>query len=346
MSLRSLSRGARPRRVPASVDKLDASVAPGGAVIEFSDLRCFLVLAEELHFGQTAARLRLTQPRVSQTIRRLERTIGAPLFERTSRRVRLTPLGERLRDAVEPLYRSLETALEEVRAAARGVSDVLRIGFLGVAANELTPEILREFERRHRDCELELVETSFADPLGPLRDDRADVLYARLPVDEPDLVVGPVVVDEPRAVAVSVRHRFARLASVSAEQLAHETLFELPSTAPDYWRDFHVPPTTPSGRPIARRQTVATIQELLAQVAAGRGISVMVECMPRFFGRPDVAFVPVADLPWSRIALVWRAAAHTERVRALAEVTEQVVARNGGPEAGRGPNQGIPVPAP
>ncbi|MGH2805599.1 MAG: LysR family transcriptional regulator, partial [Thermoleophilaceae bacterium] len=72
--------------------------------VELRDIRAFLVLADELHFGRTAERLGLTQSRVSQTIRTLEARLGGPLFERTSRRVRLTALGERLRDAAEPAY--------------------------------------------------------------------------------------------------------------------------------------------------------------------------------------------------------------------------------------------------
>jgi len=315
-------------------------------VIELSDLRCFLLLAEELHFGRTAQRLNLTQPRVSQTIRRLERHIGAPLFHRTSRRVQLTALGQRFRNELTPVIDRLDTVITEAQQVAQGITGVLRIGFLGAAANELTGPILEEFSRRHPGCEVELVETDFANPLGPLRDGRADVMFCRLPVHEPDLVVGPIVVTEPRALAVATHHRLARASVVSAEVLAEETLFELPSSAPAYWREFHVPVTTPAGRPIRRRRTVATIQELLTQVAAGRGATVMVECMPRFFGRPDVVFIPVADLPWSDIALVWPAAGYTERVRAFVEAATDVVRRHGGPEAGRGPLRGVPIPHP
>jgi DNA-binding transcriptional LysR family regulator len=87
----------------------------------------FLVLAEELHFGHTAKRLYLTQPRVSQAIRALEERIGGRLFERTSRRVNLTPLGERLCGELRPGYDRIQRAITIATDLARGVGGTLRI---------------------------------------------------------------------------------------------------------------------------------------------------------------------------------------------------------------------------
>lgn len=89
--------------------------------MDLRQLEVFLTLADELHFGHTADRLHLTQPQVSRAVAALERHIGAPLFERTSRRVRLTPLGRRLRTEAEPAYRLLQDALRDARAEARQV---------------------------------------------------------------------------------------------------------------------------------------------------------------------------------------------------------------------------------
>ena len=104
--------------------------------LEARELECFLVLGEELHFGRTAERLYLSQSRVSQLLRSLESRIGARLVERTSRRVRLTPLGASLRDELAPAYTALLDAVEAARARARGVDGVLRIGFVGSRLNE------------------------------------------------------------------------------------------------------------------------------------------------------------------------------------------------------------------
>ena len=98
--------------------------------IELRELRVFLALAEELHFGSTAARLGLTQSRVSQSLRELEHKVGGRLFHRTSRRVRLSPLGERFLAEVGPAYAALAHALEAAHLANRSLAGTLRLGLL------------------------------------------------------------------------------------------------------------------------------------------------------------------------------------------------------------------------
>ncbi|RJL22128.1 LysR family transcriptional regulator [Bailinhaonella thermotolerans] len=291
----------------------------------------FLTLAEELHFGRTAERLRLSQARVSQTIKKLERRIGAPLFDRTSRRVALTPLGAGLHAELEPLVRRLDALVERTVAAARGVDGVLRVGFLGAGAGELTPSIMEIFRSRHPGCEIQMREVHFADPLGPLRDGEVDVLLTRLPVEEPDLTVGPVVLAEPRVLAVPAGHPFARRAKVSLEDLARVTVFGVSGPAPAYWWDFHVPRETPSGRPVPRGQDVTTFQELLALIAAGQGVSPVAASVSRYYARPDVAFVPLDDAPDTEVAVVWRTAGATARTHAFARAAADAVESNGRP---------------
>ena len=81
--------------------------------MDTAEIEVFLVLAEELHFGRTAERLRLPQPRVSRLVAALERRAGGALFERTSRRVRLTPLGQQLASQLRPAYAQLTEAYGE-----------------------------------------------------------------------------------------------------------------------------------------------------------------------------------------------------------------------------------------
>ncbi len=91
--------------------------------VDLRQERAFLVLTKELHFGRTAARLGVTRARVSQTIRALEARVGVPLFDRTSRRVTLTPLGAELEGRLRPAHSALAAALErprQVSAARRG----------------------------------------------------------------------------------------------------------------------------------------------------------------------------------------------------------------------------------
>lgn len=83
--------------------------------VELRDIEIFLVLAEELHFGRTAQRLHISQARVSQAIKKQERRIGAELFARTSRTVRLTEVGRQFRDDLQPVYAGLHESLERAR---------------------------------------------------------------------------------------------------------------------------------------------------------------------------------------------------------------------------------------
>src|SRR5215204_3468025 len=121
--------------------------------LELRELRTFLTLAEELHYGRTAERLGVTPSRVSQTIRSLEQRVGGRLFDRTSRRVRLTPLGVQLRDGMLPAYEQLQRVYLDVREVATGVAGHLRIGMYSSAnGGPQLLAIIRLFHERHPDC--------------------------------------------------------------------------------------------------------------------------------------------------------------------------------------------------
>ncbi|GAA2808087.1 LysR family transcriptional regulator [Nonomuraea dietziae] len=284
--------------------------------MEFRELECFVVLSEELHFARAAERLYLSPGRVSQLVRALETRVGARLFDRTSRRVRLTPLGERFLADLRPAYEGLGAALTRARSAARLVEGVLRVGFLGTPTEVVTSTV-REFERRNPACEVELVEVPMADPFGKLRVGRVDVSFTLLPVDEPDLETGAGLNKVQMQVALSPRHPLADRARIEAEELAQLPLVGLDDPAPRRWRELVAPTSTPMGRPIPSAGTVSTSQEGLTQVALNRGA--MLFCTPTaaYHGRDDVTFVPVAGLPDSVLGLVWRKEGETAAVRAF-----------------------------
>jgi DNA-binding transcriptional LysR family regulator len=151
-------------------------------LVELRELRLFLTLGEELHFGRTAQRLHLTPSRVSQTLRGLEHKLGGQLLHRTSRRVALTPLGARFLAEIGPVCDQLAGVIERTHAASRGLHGTLRLGLL--AANSggphLTP-IIAAFEDRYPGCDLQVSEVFFTDPLGSLRRGDVDLLATRLP---------------------------------------------------------------------------------------------------------------------------------------------------------------------
>ncbi|WP_433270155.1 LysR family transcriptional regulator [Actinosynnema sp. CS-041913] len=275
--------------------------------MERRDIEIFLTLAEELHFSRTAERLHVSQARVSQTVKQLERRIGAPLFERTSRRVALTPIGRRLKDDIAPAYQRIVEGVERAIAAGRGMG-LLRVGFEAPAVADLIPDVLARYRTRHPGSELRVREAGFVDPFALLRDDEVDVLVTLFPVDEPDLTTGPAVFCEPMVLAVADTHPFTRQDHVTMEDLARDTVFRAA-----YWRD-----TTPLGRPVERGRALTTFQELMTAIADGEGVCPLGAHAAGYFARPRIAFLPLRDAPEVVWGMVWRTAGETSRVREFA----------------------------
>jgi DNA-binding transcriptional LysR family regulator len=287
--------------------------------MERYEMEAFLTLAEELHFGRTAVRLRVTTARVSQVISKLERRVGAPLFERTSRSVALTPIGRRLHDDLRPAFERLEAALAAAVAAGRGVTGSLRVGFVGAAAGQLMIRATDAFAARHPGCEVVIGEVQMGEALERLRADELDVLIACLPLTGTDLANGPVLLSEPRMLAVPAGHPFARRGSVSVEDLGRVEVLQAPCSLPDHWREPGSPRLTPGGRAIPAGRTAATFQEILTLVGAGLGVFPVGAHATRFHARPDVAFVPFHDTPPLDWGPVWRTSRVNARIRAFAE---------------------------
>jgi DNA-binding transcriptional LysR family regulator len=301
--------------------------------VERHELAAFLTLAEELHFGRTAEKLGVTPGRVSQIIQKLERRIGTPLFERSSRRAELTVVGKTLREDLEPHYRGIQEAVDRAVAAGRGITGRLRVGYLGPLAGGLVLEISRSFRARMPECEVQIRESTIADPCRPLREGEVDVMLTQFPVLEEGLVQGPLLVSEGRVLAVSSRHPFARRAGVSLEDVARDKTFGPGGTPPRDWAESHLPQRTPKGLPIERRHSVFTFQELLTLIAAGEGICPVAAHNVRYNLRPDIAYIPMTDAPPFEFGLVWVGRNETATVRAFARAAVAAVATRGGPAA-------------
>ncbi|KUL45822.1 transcriptional regulator [Streptomyces sp. NRRL F-4489] len=298
--------------------------APVGAPgLELRELECFLVLAEELHFGRTGERLYVSQSRVSQLLRSLESRIGARLVDRTSRRVRLTPLGEEFRASLRPAYDALRATVDRARSAARGVEGRLTVGFQGTS-NDRIMRAMDVFQARHPRCATEIVELPLCDPFGALRSGAVDVAVTLLPVAEPDLTLSAVFSAQPQTLAVSARHPLASRTALDAEELADLPLIGPDGPAPAYWRAAQAPAATPGGRPIPAGPRVSTLQEGLTLAAAGRGGMLLCRSTADYHGRRDVAFVPVSGVPDSRLGVVHHTARETARVRAFGAAVRDV----------------------
>ena len=315
--------------------------------MEITQIQTFLVLADELHFGRTSERLCVSQSMISRRIAALESQVGGLLVERTSRTVRLTPLGERLAAGWRPAYQQLIDAFADARAAATGTSGVLNLGFAPILSTEPVTEMADEFERRHPDCRVVLHEHVTAgegrDVWKRLRDGQSDALYYFNDVSEPGLQAGPVIGYKDRVLLVGKRHRLAGRTSVTAEELAGEQVVDRPPSLPASIMDQLAPPVTPSGQPIPRvGPAPASYMTTLTLVARGQGVHPTVAGMA-MARRDGILSIPLEGLPPVPVGLIWSKAHENARIRALAQVaisisrarsTPRLLAANSAP-AGR-----------
>jgi DNA-binding transcriptional LysR family regulator len=265
--------------------------------VEQPDARTFLTLAEELHFGRTAERLHVSTSHVSKAIKKLEWQVGAPLFQRSSRKVTLTPIGERLRDDILPGYELIQAGFARAIAAGRSVNGTLGVGFVGAGAGQFVMKVAKKFQDSYPGCEVRIKESQFGDGVELLRRDEVDVLFVALPVIEADLTVGPVLAREQLVLAVSARHPFAGRDAIAFQDLARTILLRAPASLPDYWDASLVPRQTADGRPLVRGQVFTTTEEMLALVGGGKGTYPVPAQVARFYARPDVVYVPIHDAP-------------------------------------------------
>jgi DNA-binding transcriptional LysR family regulator len=296
--------------------------------VDLAELRVFLTLAEELHFGRTAERLQLTPSRVSQSLRGLEHKLGAQLVHRTSRRVQLTRFGERFLADVRPAYDQLTGVLERTNVAARSLEGTLRLGLLsGPAGGAHLVEIIGAFEALHPECKVEVVQLSWDDPLRPLRENEVELMATWVPVKQPDLVVGPILTRQPRVIAVARDHPLAERDSVDLEELADYRVSRIEGW-PKELNEAVVPFRTPSGRPIPGSRVrigERAFLDLPVRVARGEFVFATVASAVPLMGKVDLVFVPIRGVPKLRSALVWRRSVRDPKLREFLGVAREIL---------------------
>lgn len=272
--------------------------------VELREVRLFLVLAEELHFGRTAERLGLTTSRVSQTLRVLERKLGGDLlFLRTSRVVSLTEAGRELHTELSPAVDGLDRVLRNARARGRGPG-VVRVGVLNFASGvDVLTRAIERYETVYAGAAVQLTTTPFDDRLGPLRRREIDLVMTRLPLDQPDIAVGPVLSTDERVVMVGRTHPLAGRTELTTEDLIGHDV-RRPHGVPAELAKATCPAKTPSGRNI--RFVDAPVDdnaELLYLLARGQLVHPTVVPFAKHFQHPDVVAIPLRDLPPSTCVL-------------------------------------------
>jgi DNA-binding transcriptional LysR family regulator len=243
--------------------------------MELRQLRYFVAVAEERHFGRAAARLHISQPPLSQQIRRFEAELGEPLLYRTTRSVELAPAGEVLLERAREILASVDSAIEDARRAARGEYGRLAIGFTGSSTYELLPALAAALRRELPGVVLDLQgELLTPAQVARLLDGTLDLGLLRPPVRERELST-EVLRSEPLVAVVPEGHPLADSDAIALELLESEPFVTYPSHFRSVLHDAVEDACAAHGfKPFAAHE-VAETATLVSFVAAGLGVSLV-----------------------------------------------------------------------
>lgn len=292
-------------------------------MFEFHQLRCFVAVAEHLHFGQAAAQLNMTQPPLSRQIQLLERAVGVTLFDRTSRSVRLTPAGRVFLPEAKRILRLADSALKWTRRVWRGEAGTLRIGFTAASGYGMLPALIRRVRAIMPDIDLVLREMVTRVQIEALDSGVLDLGFMR-----PSAECRRFTVRDHATEAMVVALPAADAACTSAPMpLARLEGRPFIMYSPDNALYFHDLVTILLDehrvQPLVVEQ-VGQIHSMLALVDAGFGAALVPETAARLHF-PGVAFRPLADgaSPVVQTNVVWRPGNDNPALaRFLAEASE------------------------
>jgi len=266
-------------------------------LLETRELRYFVAVAEELHFGRAAARLRIAQPALSKAVRGIESRLGVQLFIRTSRAVALTPAGQALLEHGRLALDAVAVAGQSARSA--GGQDHLRLVIKPGGEANLLSGILAAYAARPGAIPVDILFSGSTDRTDYLLDGRADAGLLYVPFDDLTGLAAETLQVESRVAVLPAGHPLAAREYVRTEDLAGETL--------PHWRGVDDGVDGPA---------VADLAELIPLVRIGRVVAVL----PRSLitpAPPGTACVEVADAEPSRLVIARRQDDHRDAVTTL-----------------------------
>ncbi len=261
--------------------------------MELRHLRCFVALAEELHFTRAAERLHIEQPPLSRAIKELEDDLGVVLFERNRRGTVLTEAGATFLQGVRRVFAVLKQAQENVQAVAAGLSGSLRIAVSDGAIDPRLSALLARCREEEPEIEIRLSEVPLADQLRGLRSGDFSIGFAHTAEVGDGIVTEPLWHD-PLVVAVPARHPLLSHKAVPLHQLAIYPLVLCdPQVCEGYYREL-ARLLRPLERPPDVAEHVSSLDMMLTLVGAGYGVGFITETRIAASLRPDVVIRPLA----------------------------------------------------
>ncbi len=301
--------------------------------MELRHLRYFMAVAEELHFGRAAARLHIQQPPLSRQIQLLEEELGFPLFERSRRRVELTPAGTSLLGGARQVFDALDVAVHDARGASEGQSGRLVVGYPSSLAYSGLTELLRAFRTRFPSVALTLRELPPGDQIDALKAGSLDVGFVRTAFDDPALAA-ELVRREALMVVLPDDHPLTAQRTIPLRALAQEPFVMFPRARGPAFFDQLMSLCSAAGFTPHIVQEAPQL-DIISMVAAGFGVSIMPSSM-RNFRRPGLSFRAISGAPEVELLIVWR---HQNLSPALHKFVDLVRVHGVQRERAQGPRQ-------
>ncbi|MET0336590.1 MAG: LysR family transcriptional regulator [Caulobacter sp.] len=291
--------------------------------IETRQLRHFAAVADTLHFGRAAERLRMTQPPLSQSIMALEKTLGVPLFVRTKRSVRLTPFGEQWLPQVEAALAALDALPHSAHRLRSGMSGHLSLSFVSTADYSVLPDLVRRYAKAFPDVEIRLVEATSDVQIPAIVAGERHAGIIIPPHDRvlPEPLAYRRLVSEPLMAAVPA-------AWIGDDILPQEAILDaplilFPRTVAPAFHDLVTSYFAAHGRPVQIVQEAIQMQTIISLVSAGLGIA-LVPASLRNLARAGVRYVELQNPPVLETGVAWRRDDDTPTLREMLQLLDAV----------------------
>lgn len=245
-------------------------------MFEFTHLRCFVAVAEELHFGRAARRLNMTQPPLSRQIQLLEHLLEAKLFERSHRRVALTPSGRTFLPEARRLLQLAEGAAMSIKRVSEGDAGAVTIGFTAASGYGFLPRVFQELKSRLPGVDVALREAVTSAQLDGIAHGRIDIGLVRPPVRRAAFEYRTVL-REAMILALPPEHRLADRVSVDLSELGEDPLISYSPFEARYFHDLVLRLFGAVGAQPVVAQHVSQIHSVLALVRIGLGVALVPE---------------------------------------------------------------------
>lgn len=282
--------------------------------MDMRELRYFVAVAEELHFGRAAARLHMTQPPLSRAIKHLETDLGHVLLHRSPAGVALTPAGASLYDEARTLLAQAEQARARVAAAAGPAT--ITVGTLADSAEQVGTRLAVAYRERHPGVRVRIREADLTDPTTGLRAGLVDVALTRAPFDDTGIVTH-VLRSDPIGVVLRVDDPLAARDSLHSDELADRPWFRLPEGTDPVWQAYWSGPAGHHSDGPVVRTAHECVQAVLWNGTVGLA--------PLAHGLPEgLTSVPLVDMPPSPLVVAWVGASPGPLIRSFARIAADI----------------------